>query len=146
MSCQDIKCMPQASFRCPSERPTLNKFLAISGIARKIGAADDYAVGLWKSVLIRQLRWSTDGGCSRPTTRRASSWSWASIDGPIYADAPTEAFLERDYRVVCIIHEVDVKPAVKIEHMLSYFLGASDPGNGNHIKLGDCTRKIVFSA
>lgn len=96
---------------CGLTKPDKDKFLAISGIARKIGAGDDYAAGLWRSVLIRQLRWSTDGGCSRPTTWRAPSWSWASIDGPIYADAPTEAFLERDYRVVCIIHEVDVKTA-----------------------------------
>lgn len=96
---------------CGLTKPNKDKLIAISGIARKIGTPDDYAAGLWKSIIIQQLRWATGDNCSRPTTWRAPSWSWASIDGKIYATTPNESNLERDYQVVCIIHEVDIKPA-----------------------------------
>jgi hypothetical protein len=85
--------------------------LAISGIARKIGTPDDYAAGLWKSVIIQQLRWSTGDDCSRPTEWRAPSWSWTSIDGKIYANVSYESSLERERQIVCIVKEVNVKSA-----------------------------------
>lgn len=88
-----------------------DKLLAISGIARKIGPPDDYAAGLWRSVMVRQLRWTAAPGCTRPSTWRAPSWSWASIDGRVYADVPNEMDIEKNYRTLCNIVKVDVKLA-----------------------------------
>lgn len=100
---------------CGLTKPEKDKLLAISGIARKIGMPDDYAAGLWKTLMTRQLLWTTaeHDTCSRSTVWRAPSWSWASIDGKIFADVPFEPYLETNNRVVCTICEVDVKPATK---------------------------------
>lgn len=68
-----------------------DKLIALSGVAKEIGMIidDEYLAGLWKRFLPNQLLWfvshplSADGGqpSSRPSTYRAPSWSWASIDG-----------------------------------------------------------------
>ena len=61
-----------------------DKLVAISGVAKVFGNAfnDDYCAGLWKSNIIHNLAWkilSSDG--VRPSSYRAPSWSWASVDG-----------------------------------------------------------------
>ncbi|KIW00559.1 hypothetical protein, variant [Verruconis gallopava] len=91
--------------------PQKDKFLAISGIARKIGPPQDYAAGLWKSVLTHQLRWSTGSGCSRQREWRAPSWSWASIDGKVFLEIPYERYLENGNRIVFKVLDVDVELA-----------------------------------
>lgn len=47
-----------------------------------------YLAGLWKKSLLKDLLWRTPWGSNtaRPTEYLASSWSWASIIGPIVYD------------------------------------------------------------
>jgi len=66
-----------------------DKLIAISGIAKIYneshhkGAA--YLAGLWLPCLFEQLMWVGHGpGTKRSECYRAPSWSWASMDGPIY--------------------------------------------------------------
>lgn len=92
-------------------KPTEDKFLAISGLARKIGPPGDYVAGLWKPILTRQLRWQTGENCTRQAEWRAPSWSWASIDGPVYAETPGEPNVEASKRIVFDILDIDVTPA-----------------------------------
>jgi Heterokaryon incompatibility protein (HET) len=91
-------------------KPTEDKFLAISGLARKIGPPEDYAAGLWKPILAYQLRWQTGDNCTRQAEWRAPSWSWASIDGPIYAETCPEPNIEATMRIVFDILDIDVTP------------------------------------
>ena len=66
-----------------------DKLIAISGIAAQLELAweDTYVAGLWRTSLIHHLAWSRHRVPSKnyhpPTTYRAPSWSWASIDGPV---------------------------------------------------------------
>lgn len=61
-----------------------DKLPAFSGLARlfqeKLG--DRYVAGLWRENIVEGLCWQSYGPPhSRPSTYRAPSWSWASIDG-----------------------------------------------------------------
>ncbi|KAL8660127.1 MAG: hypothetical protein Q9202_006783 [Teloschistes flavicans] len=62
-----------------------DKLIAISAIAREIQPLMQcrYIAGLWEFELVRQLFWQVRGGGTRPTTYRAPSWAWPSVDGPI---------------------------------------------------------------
>ena len=75
---------------CDLTFPEKDKLTAISGLARRIGAAEDYVAGLWWNILPRELMWMVSEGSlkSRPSEYRAPSWSWASIDGPIISREP----------------------------------------------------------
>jgi hypothetical protein len=45
---------------------------------------DEYLAGLWKNILIDDLRWYVIHGKGvRPTVWRAPTWSWASVDGDV---------------------------------------------------------------
>jgi Heterokaryon incompatibility protein (HET) len=70
-----------------------DKLLAISGLARQIGAANDYLAGLWRDILPYQLMWtaSAESPGSRPSRYRAPSWSWASLDGPVFTRIPFQS-------------------------------------------------------
>jgi len=96
---------------CNLTKPTKDKFLAISGLARRIGPPEDYLAGLWKPILLRQLRWQTGDNCTRPAEWRAPSWSWASLDGPIYPETPAEADIKATTRIVFDILDIDVMHA-----------------------------------
>jgi hypothetical protein len=78
-----------------------DKLPALSGMARAISAKlnDEYLAGLWKSSLPYGLTWSCyDSHCcvrfkghhvamptdARVSGYRAPSWSWASVDFPVY--------------------------------------------------------------
>jgi hypothetical protein len=89
-------------------KPTEDKFLAISKLARKIGPPKDYVAGLWKPVLSRQLWWQTGDNCTRPAEWRAPSWSWASIDSLVYAETPGEPNIEATRRTVFDILGINV--------------------------------------
>lgn len=65
-----------------------DKLIAISAVAREIKPMMQcrYLAGLWEKDLVKQLCWFTHKGSasvesSRPTTYRAPSWSWASVEG-----------------------------------------------------------------
>jgi hypothetical protein len=96
---------------CNLTKPTKDKFFAISGLARKIGPPEDYVAGLWKPILLRQLRWQAGDNCTRQAEWRAPSWSWASIDGLIYPETPAEADVEATTRIVFDILDIDVMHA-----------------------------------
>jgi len=86
-------------------KPTEDKFL---GLARKIGPPEDYVAGLWKPILFRQLRWQTGNNCTRQAEWRAPSWSWASLDGPVYPEMPGEPNIEATTRIVFDILDIEV--------------------------------------
>lgn len=59
---------------------------ALSGIT--FGRPDEYLAGMWRSILIESLHWSSMRNESRvmayrPTAYRAPSWSWAAVESPI---------------------------------------------------------------
>jgi hypothetical protein len=71
-----------------------DKLIAISGIAKSFAnvTSQIYVAGLWRESLEHALLWTcpesemydVDGAIyPQPTTWRAPSWSWASVDGPI---------------------------------------------------------------
>lgn len=62
-----------------------DKLVAISALAKctRTALADVYLAGLWKSVFTDQLVWYGVDSTSSPQYR-APSWSWASINGPVY--------------------------------------------------------------
>jgi len=69
-----------------------DKLPAISGIAQHLSLTTDdiYFAGLWKTSLYLYLMWLQDAAAKnfhlaakRPTTYRAPSWSWASVDGAV---------------------------------------------------------------
>lgn len=69
-----------------------DKLTAIAGIAECIHNTVQckYLFGLWEDDLIRGLLWSNRTYTSRfnrplrrPNTKRAPSWSWASVEGPV---------------------------------------------------------------
>ncbi|KAJ3543531.1 hypothetical protein NM208_g2538 [Fusarium decemcellulare] len=72
--------------RCALTKET-DKLPALSGIATIFQRVshDDYLAGLWARDFYKDLLWlSADGTRSkRPRTPRASTWSWASLDGAV---------------------------------------------------------------
>lgn len=68
-----------------------DKLPALSGIARRFQkhTGDDYLAGLWTQDLLRSLLWKAERLVlhhtpnSRPSSYRAPSWSWASINGNV---------------------------------------------------------------
>lgn len=65
-----------------------DKLPGLSGVAAQIQAytRDSYLAGLWKGDVIGGLLWAACATeeLQRTTEYRAPSWSWASIEGPIY--------------------------------------------------------------
>lgn len=59
-----------------------DKLVAISAIMRELQPYMNcaYLAGHWETDLICQLGWSAQRNSTRPTTYRAPSWSWASVD------------------------------------------------------------------
>jgi hypothetical protein len=67
----------------------MDKLPALSGLVKTIqsGTGDEYIAGLWKSTIGRDLTWcSIDPYTAlRSSQYRAPSWSWAAIDGEVFA-------------------------------------------------------------
>lgn len=65
-----------------------DKLIACSGVAKRFQSLlqDTYVAGMWRTNLETQLLWRTsrNGTGSRPGVYCAPTWSWASLDGPIY--------------------------------------------------------------
>lgn len=72
--------------RCGLTNPE-DKLIALSGITHlfleRLGEHETYLAGHWKSRLPESLDWYVDVPSSIPTTYRAPSWSWASVDAAI---------------------------------------------------------------
>jgi len=69
-----------------------DKLLAISAIAEQYShtkPVTTYLAGMWREDFLWQCLWSTrslfNDTLSRPTTYRAPSWSWASVNGEVSA-------------------------------------------------------------
>ncbi|KAI1745447.1 heterokaryon incompatibility protein [Xylaria scruposa] len=72
--------------RCALTYPS-DKLVAIAGIAQlfRDATGDEYVAGLWKSRLIEMLEWRVNKPKAlRSSEYRAPSWSWASVDGPVW--------------------------------------------------------------
>ncbi|KAK6441173.1 hypothetical protein LTR95_002597 [Oleoguttula sp. CCFEE 5521] len=74
-------------------KPHKDKLMAVRGLANRLATAQatEYAYGLFWSDLPAALCWQVHPGSPRSADRferRAPSWSWASIDGPIQNYAP----------------------------------------------------------
>ncbi len=88
---------------CDLTFPAKDKFIAISGIARNLCAGDRYLAGLWSNDLPNQLNWMTGSPstqCRRSSTWRAPSWSWASIDGPVFHQRPLKLDRSSALRII----------------------------------------------
>lgn len=84
-----------------------DKLPALSGIARRVHSQKGgrYLAGLWQNERIEaQLCWRVDGSRVRPTTWRAPTWSWASVDGPV-SYMPTQSGICDDQHA----HVVDAR-------------------------------------
>jgi hypothetical protein len=90
-----------------------DKLVAISGIAQAMATIlhDGYCAGLWRRNLEGQLLWRRGQASTpyyRPTSYRAPSWSWASLEGTIetslhWEDNVYVAHVE----AVVLVNEVD---------------------------------------
>ena len=90
--CAISKVTPYSWYRIIQEYSTCtlskekDKLYAIQGIAllMQTFTADEYHSGLWLSWVHMGLLWSsTNRNAPRPSSKRAPSWSWVSVDGPI---------------------------------------------------------------
>jgi Heterokaryon incompatibility protein (HET) len=67
-----------------------DKLPAVAGLAVEFSnlSGDSFLAGLWRSQLPRELLWSTypELNLMKPSTYRAPSWSWASVDNDITFD------------------------------------------------------------
>jgi hypothetical protein len=65
-----------------------DKLVALEGLVERFAAtsADTCVAGLWRRHLLDDLLWRPypGGWYSRPPVYRSPSWSWASIDGPVW--------------------------------------------------------------
>ena len=66
-----------------------DKLIALAGLATDLGnsrATVDYLAGLWSYRLRRGLLWRRlPSSPPRQPYYTAPSWSWASVDGPVFA-------------------------------------------------------------
>lgn len=89
-----------------------DKLVAFSGIAKRYASLlqDDYMAGIWKQSVTHLLLWTPVDAiyCSRPSSYRAPSWSWAAVDG--YVNHP------QDYRYVNISDETCIPDLVVTDY------------------------------
>lgn len=90
-----------------------DKLVALDGLVKRFAATSDdvYVAGLWKRHLLDDLLWRPYPGSShaRCPVYRSPSWSWASMDGPVW-------FHERkEWRNVshAVIEEINVENSVE---------------------------------
>jgi Heterokaryon incompatibility protein (HET) len=91
---QEWKKIVRIYSRCALSRPS-DKLLALSGLAQRFqkGTGDIYLAGLWKSHLPHTLHWEVfrpEGRGKQAQQYRAPTWTWASIDGPIWFQTITD--------------------------------------------------------
>jgi hypothetical protein len=113
-------------YRCQLTKGN-DKLVAIAGIARRLALStgESYMAGLWRNTLdskfLSQLLWYAPEfsppapRTERPTSYRAPSWSWASIDGIItFCDVTKSKGWERSTPLLqvlqCEVHLAGVDP------------------------------------
>ena len=93
-----------------------DRVLAISGIAQIFAdlSGDQYIAGLWKSCLHSGLLWKIEHShlspknIPRPTTYQGPSWSWLSVNGPVFF---SQAYRSTD----CVAEIISCKTEPEIE-------------------------------
>lgn len=76
------------------------KLVAISEIAAEVRSTffklgispGQYFAGHWENILLESLLWNVRDLSHRPSTYRAPSWSWASIDALVNVQANVDCF------------------------------------------------------
>lgn len=87
-----------------------DKLVAISAIAHELEPFMNcrYLAGHWETDLVRQLAWTGSNDSQRPSTYRAPSWSWASVDAPIqdfkFLYSPPEGTREAFHPLVEVVN------------------------------------------
>jgi hypothetical protein len=69
-----------------------------------------YLAGLWESQLPYGLLWISLVPHTRPTTERAPSWTWASIDGPVSYDVISADHERYKPEGTLKVHSVSIVP------------------------------------
>ncbi|KAI0127620.1 heterokaryon incompatibility protein-domain-containing protein [Xylariales sp. AK1849] len=92
-----------------------DKLVAISAVAHELQPYMNcrYLAGHWETELVRQLAWTGSNGSHRPTSYRAPSWSWASVDAPIQDFRrmfPISPDSKEDFRSLVKILNAEVEP------------------------------------
>ncbi|KAF2100275.1 HET-domain-containing protein [Rhizodiscina lignyota] len=65
-------------------RPERDKLVALSGLAKRVFDPKMYCAGLWSDEFPTNLLWRTVGLASKPHRKQAPTWSWASVNGPVF--------------------------------------------------------------
>ncbi|KAH7091524.1 heterokaryon incompatibility protein-domain-containing protein [Paraphoma chrysanthemicola] len=93
-----------------------DKLIALSGIAKRMMPTmdDEYVAGMWRKNLGSALLWHVDdkenidsASLARPSTYRAPTWSWASLDCAIATDTPSERGLSIEVCDVVLEYATD---------------------------------------
>lgn len=96
-----------------------DKLPAISGLARQIQrvTSADYVAGIWLNDLKRSLNWKPqDDITSCPATYRAPSFSWASIDSPIFVATAADCLPDTVFVVSWDVQPRGQDPFGEIKH------------------------------
>lgn len=126
-----------------------DKLVAISGLAVLFQelTEDIYLAGLWKSrlldCLVWEVRWYVER-ISKPATYRAPSWSWASIDGPIFVP-PTLEELSYVYLSSVLDAEVITMDNTPQGEVLSGFIVLRGPAVCCHLRLARENLKVTIA-
>ena len=111
-----------------------DKLPALSGLASMfaIKSGFRYAAGLWEEHLDTSLQWKTNINKScRAAKYRAPSWSWASIDRPVFFIASTPGPIGYDTRrlenIAVEIEPLGVDPFGKIQRARLILVGKLKP-------------------
>jgi hypothetical protein len=93
----------------------LDKLIALAGIAKQMSifTRDTYIAGMWRSNLESELQWCSIQSVPAkpyPSVYRAPSWSWASIDAPVYwPNSYSDQRVVKLFKIVKVVlqHETD---------------------------------------
>jgi hypothetical protein len=98
---------------CNLTKPDKDKLVALSGLARIISDmfGDEYVVGFFRSRILWDLPWEISRGdfkkgrsCRATGNYRAPSWSWASINGPVFFGSYPST-----QQLFAQVHKIDVE-------------------------------------
>ncbi|QIW98974.1 hypothetical protein AMS68_004492 [Peltaster fructicola] len=84
---------------------------ALAGIARlhAENTGDTYIVGMWKRTIVRELCWLTVRSSSTYLEWRAPSWSWLSVDTPVFYSSTDSEMHARLCDQYASFIDVDIK-------------------------------------
>jgi hypothetical protein len=98
-----------------------DKLVALEGLVERFRAtsADTCVAGLWRRHLLDDLLWRPypGGSYSRPPVYRSPSWSWASIDGPVWYHERKE-WRNMSHAVVEEINVESERPEIRPDYII----------------------------